>query len=464
MTGDVVASNPSSLDLNDIQGMAMRAYEFPFGRHIVLCAPDPAGARLWLARVAGQLTSVAALDSPRDHAVNVALSWQGLKAIGLAADSLASFPEAFRQGMLARAGRLGDVADSAPNHWDAPLGSADVHILLVISAMSEAARAAAEQVVLAGLDQPGSPVVIFKQDVGLVPNQDGTFSAIEHFGFRDGIAQPAIEGSGIPAVPGQGVFEAGNWRPLKTGEFVLGYADEIGSIADAPAPDSLRLNGSYLVLRKLHQNVARFRAFVQQSADTDDGRRLVAAKMMGRWPSGAPLALAAESDDASLAKDDAKINDFNYADDLKGMSCPVGAHVRRMNPRAGLTGFAGSTVNRHRLLRQGLPYGTRLPPGGDDGADRGVVLILVNADIERQFEFVQSIWMNDGGFANLDSEKDPMLGNNDGTGFFTIPRRTPPRKRLAGIPAFVSTRGGEYFFLPGLRALAGILSAPANPA
>ena len=108
------------------------------------------------------------------------------------------------------------------------------------------------------------------------------------------------------------------------------------------------------------------------------------------------------------------------------------------------------------MLRQGLPYGTRLPVGPDDGADRGVVLAMVNADIERQFEFIQSVWINNGGFVDLGSEKDPLLGNNDGTGFFTIPRRVPPRKRLAGVPAFVSTKGGEYFFLPGIHAFATI--------
>ena len=143
----------------------------------------------------------------------------------------------------------------------------------------------------------------------------------------------------------------------------------------------------------------------------------------------------------------------------------MGAHIRRMNPRAGLAGPAGSSVNRHRVLRQGLPYGTRLAPGGDDGADRGAVIILINADIERQFEFIQSVWMNDGSFADLDNEKDPLLGNNDGTGFFTIPRPVPPRKRLSGVPSFVSTRGGEYFFLPAIHALTAMaLPAPASSA
>src|SRR5438128_195053 len=169
----VVAPSPSGLDLDDIQGMALRAYQFPFGRHIVLRASDQTVARLWLGRIAGQITTVAALDSRPDHAINVALSWRGLEALGLPDNSLQSFPEAFRQGMVARAGRLRDLRDSAPGRWDVPFGSADVHILLVISAMTDAARGVAEQRVIADLDVPGSPVVIYRQDVALLPDDQG---------------------------------------------------------------------------------------------------------------------------------------------------------------------------------------------------------------------------------------------------------------------------------------------------
>jgi deferrochelatase/peroxidase EfeB len=137
------------------------------------------------------------------------------------------------------------------------------------------------------------------------------------------------------------------------------------------------------------------------------------------------------------------------------MNCPFGAHVRRLNPRSGMTGPNGASVHRHRLLRQGLPYGARLPmnASADDGADRGAVMLLVNADIARQFEFVQKVWVNDGDFVGLGNEKDPIIGGNDGRGNFTIPRAGAPRRRLTGLTAFVSTRGGEYFFLPGITAL-----------
>ena len=331
--GGAVPPNPSGLDLDDIQGMAVPRLPFPVRTPSSSARRRPDGGAPWLGRLAGQLTTAAALDGDPDHALNAALTWRGFEALGLSANSLQSFPEAFRQGMAARAARLGDTGDSAPDHWDKPFGAAAVHVLVVISAMTDAVRAAAEQRLIADLDGPGNPVVIYRQDVGLLPSPDGSLKPIEHFGYRDGIAKVAIEGNGVPQVPGQGVFEGGSWRPLKAGEFVLGHADETGNIAPGPEPAALGFNGAYLVLRKLHQHVARFRDFLHQAADTDEAHQLIAAKMMGRWPSGAPLARAAESDNPTLADDAGHNNDFTYADDAKGVVVPIGAHIRRVNPR-----------------------------------------------------------------------------------------------------------------------------------
>jgi deferrochelatase/peroxidase EfeB len=248
---------------------------------------------------------------------------------------------------------------------------------------------------------------------------------------------------------------------LKAGEFVLGQPDETGTVADLPAPARFSKNGSFVVLRKLHQHVWAFRDFLLRSAANDADAALLTAKLMGRWPSGAPLALA-ERDDPVLARDAMRNNDFTYANDLRGMNCPLGAHVRRLNPRSGMTGPNAASVNRHRLLRQGLPYGSRLPmdANADDGAERGALMLLVNADIARQFEFVQKVWVSDGDFAGLGNEKDPIIGGNDGSGNFTIPRAAAPRRRLTGLPTFVSTRGGEYLFLPGVAGLRS-LAEPA---
>ncbi|QAU44926.1 Dyp-type peroxidase [Bradyrhizobium guangzhouense] len=446
-------SDASALDRNDIQGMAMRPYRFPFARYHLLDVSDPARARRWFSDVAGRCTTVAGLDASPPLAFNVALSWQGLSAIGTPQPSLASFPQEFQQGMAARAGRLGDVGDSAPARWDPPFDSS-VHALVVVSAMTSADRDAASTALLPDIGDNGLSALA-AIDAQLLPGPDGKPVPIEHFGYRDGITQPAIEGSGDLLLPGAGVADAGGWRALKAGEFVLGQVDETGAVPDLPSPASLSRNGSFVVLRKLHQHVFAFRDFLRRSAIDDADVALLAAKMMGRWQSGAPLALAAERDDQALAADAHRNNDFTYLDDLRGTNCPIGAHVRRLNPRSGLSGPNGASVHRHRLLRQGLPYGARLPADAadDDGAARGAIMLLVNADIARQFEFVQKVWINDGDFAGLGNDKDPVIGGNDGSGSFTIPRSGAPRRRLQSLPAFVSTRGGEYFFLPGIAAL-----------
>ncbi|MBR0779209.1 Dyp-type peroxidase [Bradyrhizobium diazoefficiens] len=449
------------LDRADIQGMAMRPYRFPFAHYHLLDVSDPARVRRWLGGVAGRCTTVAGLDAPSSQALNVALSWQGLSAIGTPQASLSSFPQEFQQGMAARADRLGDVGDSAPVHWDAPFDKG-VHMLVVVSAMTPADRDAASAALLSDFRDNGLTLAD-TIDAKLLPGPDGRPVPIEHFGYRDGITQPAIEGSGEPMLPGAGVPEADGWRALKTGEFVLGRPDETGTIPDLPSPASLAGNGSFVVLRKLHQHVFAFRDFLKRSARDEADAALLAAKMMGRWRSGAPLALAAEHDDPVLAADAMRNNQFTYLDDLRGMNCPLGAHARRLNPRSGIAGPNGSSVHRHRLLRQGLPYGSHLPAdaSADDGAARGAVMLLVNADIARQFEFVQKVWINDGDFAGLGNDKDPMIGGNDGSGSFTIPRSGAPRRRLTGLPAFVSTRGGEYFFLPGIAALRFLAETPS---
>jgi deferrochelatase/peroxidase EfeB len=178
------------------------------------------------------------------------------------------------------------------------------------------------------------------------------------------------------------------------------------------------------------------------------------AKLVGRWPSGAPLMLAPERDDPELGADPQRNNDFRYyEEDLKGLRCPAGAHIRRTNSRDALKDTI-TNVNIHRVLRRGFMYGPMLPEGAmeDDSMDREIVFVFMGASIARQFEFVKSLWQNDGDFASLADEKDPIAGANDGSGKFTIPQR-PVRGRLPDIPRFVSTKGGEYCFLPSIRAL-----------
>jgi Dyp-type peroxidase family len=227
----------------------------------------------------------------------------------------------------------------------------------------------------------------------------------------------------------------------------------MGETAKVPIPEELRHNGTFVAFRKFHMDVAAFRRYLRAQASSPEEEELIAAKMVGRWRSGAPLVLAPERDDPQLGSDPNRNNAFSYADDMKGLKCPFSAHIRRINPRDALKNDVVA-VNLHHFLRRGTSYGPPLPEGvlEDDGAERGGVFLLIGAHLRRQFEFVQSQWTTDGNFISHGTEQDPLVGNNEGDGVFTIPAK-PARRRLHGLPRFVTVRGGEYCFMPGLRAL-----------
>ena len=429
------------LELDDIQSGALHARPTPYvGVYILLRIDDRRAGRELLRRLGPALAAATNPNDPDQQAwVSAALTFQGLKALGVPRNSLDSFPAAFQQGMAARAMELGDAGESAPEHWEKPFGTPDVHV--AISGLSpDAARL---EIVLAGArkayeDLPGVSA-IWRLDCHVLATEK------EAFGFKDGISHPAVEGS---SVPGTNPKE----QPLKAGEFLLGYRDETGGFPPMPQPEVLGRNGTYVVFRKLHQRVAAFRQYVKANSSSPEEEELLAAKMMGRWRSGAPLALRPAADDPELGADPRRNNDFLYnADDPKGLKTPPGAHIRRMNPRD--SEIVGVT-RLHRMIRRGTSYGPLLPAGvlEDDGADRGLAFIFVGAHLERQFEFVQSEWVKDGLFFGTPGDKDPITGPNDGSGQFIIPQQ-PIRRRLTGLPSFVVTRGGEYFFAPGLRAL-----------
>ena len=432
---------PSVLPLDDIQSGVLRPRPTPYvATYVALRIDDRTEGRALMLRLSEVVASAAHPTSPAGETwVSAALSHTGLRALGVPQASLDSFAPEFREGMAARAVQLGDIGESSPEHWEKPLGSSDLHV--VITAISpdaqglEAALARARQ----AYETRSGVTPIWRQDCHVLPNEE------EAFGFRDGMSHPAIEGSGIPSSnPAE--------QPLKPGEFVLGYPDELGGTPSAPQPDILGRNGSYIVFRKLHQRVAAFRQYLKDNAKDVEGEELLAAKMMGRWRSGAPLAVSPLRDDPELGRDASRSNAFQFReDDPIGYKTPLGSHIRRMNPRdSDVAGVA----RIHRMIRRGTSYGPPLPKGVlvDDGVDRGLIFAFVGAHLGRQFEFVQSEWMNDSRFFGGGKERDPISGAGDGTGEFTMPRR-PLRQRVQGLPRFVVTRGGEYCFLPGLSAL-----------
>ena len=435
------------LELDDIQHILLTRAPAMTGRYEFLSFSDSAGARAWLSAIKDTVHSAAAMRATVDKDkrwVTVAFTWKGLRALGLDEASLSSFPEEFKQGMPARAEMLGDTGVNAPGHWVGGLASPDLHAIAILFARDEPERlrcvgehdklvAACKGVkVLSVLDLNASPPFNYAHD---------------HFGYRDRLSQPVIEGSGEEPTPGSGA-------PLKAGEFILGYPDEFGVTAINPQPKMLARNGSYMAYRRLEEHVGKFREFLRQHGDTPEEQELIAAKLMGRWRSGAPLVLSPDKDDPALAADMQRNNDFNYGEmDPHGYAVPLGSHARRMNPRD-----TAANINRRRMIRRGATYGPALADGApDDGVERGIAAFVICGSLIRQFEFAQNVWANDRNFHELGNERDPVIGNQDGTLEFKIPKR-PIRKTITGLPAFTTVKGGAYFFLPGLRALGYLAS------
>jgi len=430
------------LAFDDIQHILLTRAPALNGRYEFLSFRNPAGGRAWVAAILEKVQSAKAMRESVDKDkrwVTVAFTWNGLRALGVGETALDTFPEEFRQGMVARAQMLGDTGANAPANWVDKTASPDLHAIAILFARdaAERGRCVVEHGKL--VTECKGVEVLSTLDLEATPPFD---YAHDHFGYRDRLSQPVIEGSGDEPTPGSGA-------PLKAGEFILGYPDESGPGPAVPQPDVLSRNGSFMAYRRLEEHVGKFRDFLRENAKTPEEQELVAAKLMGRWRSGAPLGLAPHKDDPALGADPQRNNNFNYKlDDPQGYAVPLGSHMRRMNPRD-----TAANMNRRRMIRRGATYGTYLPEGtADDGKERGIAAFVICASLIRQFEFAQNVWVNDKNFHELGNERDPIIGTHDGTLEFKIPKR-PIRRTIKGLPAFTTVRGGAYFFLPGLKAL-----------
>lgn len=471
-------------DMKDIQGFVISGYaHLPCVSYLLLRVNDPPAARRWMGERVNEITTSEGKELI--SCLNVAVTHGGLRRLGLHEEILDTFSRPFVEGMATphRSRILGDGAENAPANWDwggdmesDPNRAVDILLLLFGN----------DETVLAALVSEhrsrfaaGGVTEVFALGAGRQPDIH------EHFGFADGMGQPAIEGT-IQA------RDAAARNIIKTGEILLGYVNDYGKLADTPSlkatldPQNtlhdlpavdeteqalppgergtvrrdLGRNGTYLVFRQLAQHVAKFCHFLDEATRTLDGELdskagdRLAAKFVGRWQSGAPLVLSPDVDDPALGR----VDDFGYRDtDAHGFKCPIGSHVRRSNPRDtlgpdGPTALA--TANRHRILRRGRSYGVRPEDRRlDDGVPRGLHFLCLNSDIERQFEFVQQTWCNNPVFGGLDGEVDPLVGNlTKGDEIFTV-QADPLRTRVHNLERFVTVKGGAYFFLPSLRAL-----------
>jgi Dyp-type peroxidase family len=454
MAGDAVKQQ---LELADVQGLVVRGYGgLPHAAFVLLAVEQPDRGAATLRRWAHAVT--AADRSPDDFAVNLAFTAPGVAVLTGGSLPL-GFSEQFLSGMTEphRSRILGDLDGDAPPHWDwgGPT-TTPVHVLLLAFARTETELDSRSSALMA---DSGGLRVVRRLSTAEVTER-------EAFGFHDGISQPFIEG--LPR--SQDARDV-----VRAGEFLLGYLNEHDQLterplvpagtdpagilppaADSPGEHDLGRNGSYLVFRQLHQDVEAFHRYAEQAAGADPstgGAGVLAAKMVGRWPGGAPLVLAPEHDDPDLAN----ANDFGYFHtDPEGFACPVGAHIRRANPRDSLAPDPGTAASqainrRHRLIRRGRNY---VVTSADGTAERGIHFLCVNANIARQYEFVQHTWLGDPCFNGLDDASDPVVGARlGGTGATFTEQAWPVRRRHRGLPQFVSVRGGAYFFLPGIRAL-----------
>jgi Dyp-type peroxidase family len=447
---------------------------------------------------------------PKRFSLNLAFTWTGLAALDVNKETLESFPEAFRDGMAARAGHLGDSGDSAPERWDGWLGNREVHGLLSIVLREVSTdKSTPDPIVLREVStdksspDPGAddavvgPLERFKShdlvsfllnairaralpdvfgfavlhvEVGekiiTPPGTVGGPYRIEHFGFRDGVSQPFADaglsgpssgGQVVPAVPPPGGGTArpgGTWDPIALGELLLGHPDEDGIRQLCPANATLRKDGTYLVFRKLEQDVIGFRRFLAQHDKTAGSDSRLAAQMVGRWPNGTSLVTSSDLPTVELPKH--ALNDFRYQDtDARGRRCPLGAHARRVNPRDSNN---RDEARRHRLWRRSISYGGAFLPydAPDDGRKRGLLFIALCSRLDQQFEFVQTRWLNGGeAVGHAGTARCPLVGPNSGDlqDSFAVPDRPAPYTHL---PRFVTTRGGDYFFMPSIPALHAI--------
>lgn len=447
----------------------------PHSCFLLLRVTDPAGAKLWLKGILNDITLTPrrgreASFKPQG-AVHVAFTCDGLKALGMPHEALETFSLEFQQGSAHkdRARILGDTGTSDPEHWVWGGPKTDpVHILLMLYAQTPGeleALVAAQRHRL----QSESGIAQVAAEETTVARGDK-----EPFGFHDGISQPVVEG-------GRAEKDEQGDPAIRAGEFILGYPNEYEILPDTPTvlpsldPDNLLpaatgdearrdfgRNGSYLVFRKLAQDVAGFEKYFKDQAvrlygktDPELEHRL-AAKCMGRWKSGAPLVLAHDKDDKALGEN----NKFQYAqEDKQGFYCPVGSHIRRSNPRDAITENRKESLEvarRHRIIRRGRPFRQTLPSGREE---QGIFFICLNANLRRQFEFIQQTWINSPKFGGLYQDRDPIVGDNDGTYSMTIPHH-PVREQLNNLPRFVTVRAGGYFFLPGRNALRFLSTMP----
>jgi deferrochelatase/peroxidase EfeB len=487
----------SEVDYDDVQGLVRFGYgKLKGASYALLRVRDAAAARAWLRKA--DVTSAATRNPPPSTALQVAFTAQGLRALKVPAAVIEGFSPEFLTGMADpnRARRLGDIGRNAPCKWEWGYGDSVPDMLVMFFADRRRLDAFVQS-------SKGNNWNEAFEEMRWQGTAD--LDGVEPFGFVDGISQPEIDWQRKRDVT-QPQIDYSNIAAL--GEFLLGYPNEYNKYTtrplidpdpvsrgllnaeDVPEKKDVGRNGTYLVLRQLEQDVRGFWQFVNKQTGGNAGEaEKLAEAFVGRTRMGSPLVPGQEQPIPGVGPDpdEVRLNQFTFAKDPGGARCPFGAHVFRANPRNAdfpgrptgleklitMLGFGPkrfrddlmSPVRFHRILRRGREYGPELLPEDAitlepaNDPERGLQFLCLNANILRQFEFLQNAWMNTSKFSGLTEETDPLLGNRQPvlgcpvTSEFTRPQENGIPHRVSGLPQFVTLRGGAYFFLPSLRAL-----------
>ena len=458
------------LPLSEIQGFILRGYGMSVLRIFPLTIERPAQAGEFLGSLVNadattpKLTTAERTTRP-DYAVNIGFTHAGLGILGLPESSAKSFPAEFRLGAAQRAERVGDTGASAPALWEhAFKPDTELHALLFLFARNDEARDRLTSHLRAGM-RPGFKELASPYDSSKLPNKNEV-----HFGFRDGLSQPRIKGAPVLQADGVRLVMEDLLPESQPGEFLLGYPSQFeGHTYPVPEPeDELGRNGSFMAFRLLHQDCDAFEDFLTTaSRHTGLPTELIAAKLCGRWRNGMPLSLSPHDQKARVPEE--KWNSFDFVptstttvDDADGRHCPIGSHIRRMNPRHARV--AGATGLKRRIVRRGMPFGP--PHKLGDGETRGLLGLFICVSLQDQFEFIMSEWTNSGAFVGgTDAARDPIHGDHSTESSSNRTFRFPNNGQtveLQGLSRFVTCRGAAYCFLPSVTAIQHLAKVAAG--
>ena len=467
------------VDLRDIQGFLLKGYgRMRSSRYYLLKIEDKDLAKKWIDQVSNDISD--GEHHPQTTSLNIAFTHPGLSALGMAPENLRNFAREFREGLDTehRNRMLGDEGTSSPANWrwgskknEGNFNEQHIHIMLMVFTADQTILASYCAELEAAFLSLGLSIVVPLDGQLLDDNKI-------HIGFRDGISQPVIAGTDHVTHPN---------NTVATGEFILGYKNEYGVYSDSPfitiqqgdigllpydaggsGLKDLGHNGSYLVYRQMEECVDLFWKYMNEKTKAADGTLneaesiKLASKMVGRWPSGAPLVKYPDADPGGLSDDD----DFGYQpDDALGQKCPFGSHMRRSNPRNAFEDNKEKQslklTNKHRIIRRGRSYGEPLiatPTNHHANEEIGLHFMCFNTDISNQFEFIMHTWSNFPRFQNLYDDPDPLIGVSDAEGHEKIQQNftmqgCPVNKTVTDLQRFVNIKGGAYFFFPSLSAI-----------